>query len=179
MTDIADAGVDSSATGAAVASTVDKASTTKSPTLASELLYADAGNIQATNVTMEHSGADSITAERVTVDHSDVRSLDANSVQLVNSGAIKVQAERAVVQNGGVVLLQADEVRMVNSKAVVVSAGRISTEGNVQTVVHFGPVEGEIRTVFTPQSAIGFGAGVGFVLLILGGLFRRIFGGSS
>jgi hypothetical protein len=100
-------------------------------------------------------------------------------VQLVNSGAVKVQAERAVVQNGGVVLLQADELRMVKSKAVVVTAGRMSTEGNVQSLVHIGPVEGEIRTVFTPQSAIGFGAGIGLVLFILGGLFRRIFGGSS
>jgi hypothetical protein len=162
--------------GAAVFETVQKTGTTKSPRLGSELLYADAGNVEATNVTLEHSGADKITADRVTVEHSDVRLLDAKSVQMVNSGALKVQAERAVFQNGGAVIVQADEVRMVKSKAVVVNAGRLTTEGNVQTVLHIGPVEGEIRTVMTPQSAIGFGAGLGFVLLILGGVFRRIFG---
>ena len=140
------------------------------------MLYADAGNVEATNVTLEHSGAEKITAERVTVEHSDVRSLDAKSVQMVNSGALKVQAERAVFQNGGAVVVNAEEVRLVKSKAVVVKAGRLTTEGNVQTLLHIGPVEGEIRSVFTSQSAIGFGAGLGFVLIILGGIFRRIFG---
>jgi hypothetical protein len=162
--------------GTAVFETVEKTDTTKSPTLGSELLYADAGNVEATNVTLEHSGAEKITAERVNVEHSDIKSLDAKSVQMVNSGALKVQAERAVFQNGGVVFLRADDVRLVKSKAVVVNAGRVSTEGTVQTVLHIGPVEGELHTVLTPQSAIGFGAAFGFVVLILGGMLRRIFG---
>jgi hypothetical protein len=184
MTELAGSGADqqtstnesAGANGAAVFETVEKTDTTKSPTLGSELLYADAGNVEATNVTLEHSGADKITAERVTVEHSDVRSLDAKSVQFVNSGALKVQAERAVFQNGGAVVVQADDLRMVKSKAVVVNAGRVTTEGNVQTLLHIGPVEGEIRTIITPQTAIGFGAGLGFVLLVVGGIFRRIFG---
>jgi len=46
----------------------------------------------------------------------------------------------------------------------------------VQTLLHIGPVEGEIRTIMTPQTAIGFGAGLAFVLLVVGGIFRRIFG---
>jgi hypothetical protein len=164
------------ANGAAVFETVEKADTTKSPTFASELLYADAGNVEATNVTLEHSGAEKITAERVTVEHSDVKSLDAKSVQMVNSGALKVKADRAVFQNGGAVFVEADEVRLVKSKAFVVEAGKLITEGNVQTVLHVGPVEGELHTVFTPQSAVAFGAGLGFVLLILGSFFRRVFG---
>jgi hypothetical protein len=184
MNEVGDTGADqqtptketAGANAAAVFETVQKTDTTKSPTLGSELLYADAGNVEATNVTLEHSGAEKITAERATVEHSDVKSLDAKSVQMVNSGALKVKAERAVFQNGGAVIVNADELRFVKSKAVIVNAGRVTTEGNVQSMLHIGPVEGDIRTVFTPQSAIGFGAGLGIVLIFLGGIFRRVFG---
>jgi hypothetical protein len=68
---------------------------------------------------------------------------------------------------------------LVKSRAVVINAGRLTAEGSVKTVLQIGPVDGEIRTIFTPQSAIGFGAAVGFVVLIIGSLFRRLFDHSS
>jgi hypothetical protein len=163
----------------AVAATVEKADTTKRPSLGSELLYADAGNVEATNVTLEHSGAETITAERATIEHSDVKSLEARSVQFTKSGALKVNAENAVLQGSSAGFIQADEARIVKSRAVVINAGKLTAEGNVKTLLQFGPVEGEIKTVFTPQSAAGFGIAFGFVVLILGGIIRRLIGKSS
>jgi hypothetical protein len=173
------AGANGATPGRAVAETVEKANTTKSPSLSSELLYADAGNVEATNVTMQHSGAEHVTAERATVEHSDIKSLDARSVQLTRSGSLSVKAENAVLQNSSAAFIQADDARLVKSRAVVIYAGRLTAEGNVKTFLHFGPVDGEIRTIFTPQSAVGFGAAVGFVVLIIGGIFRRMFGHTS
>ncbi len=162
-----------------VAATVEKSNTTKSPLLGSELLYADAGNVEATNVTLEHSGAETVTAERATIEHSDVKSLEARSVQFTKSGALRVNAENAVLQGSSAGFIQADEARLVKSRAVVINAGKLTAEGNVNTFLQFGPVEGEIKTVFTPQSAAGFGIAFGLVVLVLGGIFRRVVGHSS
>jgi hypothetical protein len=163
----------------AVAETVEKSDTTKRPTLGSEVLYADAGNVEATNVTLEHSGAETVTAERATIDHSDIKSLEARSVQLTKSGALKINAENAVLQKSSAAFIQADDARIVKSSAMVINAGKLTSEGNVQTVLQFGPVDGELKTVFTPQSAAAFGAAFGFVVLILGGIARRLFGHSE
>ena len=163
----------------AVAETVEKADTTKRPTIGSEVLYADAGNVEATNVTLEHSGAETVTAERAMIDHSDIKSLEARSVQLTKSGALKINAENVVLQQSSAAFIQADDARIVKSSAVVINAGKLTSEGNVQTVLQFGPVDGEIKTVFTPQSAAAFGAAVGFVVLILGAIARRLFGQSE
>jgi len=163
----------------AVAETVEKSDTTKRPTIGSEVLYADAGNVEATTVILEHSGAETVTAERATIEHSDVKSLEARSVQFVKSGALKVKAENAVLQGSSAAVIQADEARIVKSKAMLINAGKLTAEGNVQTVLQFGPVDGEIKTIFTPQSAAAFGAAFGFVVLILGAIARRLFGHSE
>src|SRR4051794_27369839 len=92
-----------------VAATVEKAGTTKSPLPGSELLYADAGNVDATTVTMDHSGAETVTAERATIEHSDVRSLAARSVQLINSGSLTIKAENAVLQRSSAGFIRADD----------------------------------------------------------------------
>jgi hypothetical protein len=168
-------GANGAGPGQAVSETVEKAGTTKSPLLSSEVLYADAGDVEATNVTLEHSGAEKVTAERATIEHSDVKSLEARSVQLVNSGSLSVKAVTAVLQNSSAGLVRAEEARLVKTQAGVITAGRLTAEGSVKTLLQVGPVEGEIKTIFTPQTAVGFGAAFGFVVLIVGGVIRRVF----
>jgi hypothetical protein len=178
MTDTAhtDAPMTNGATGnPAVSETVAKAGTTKSPLLASELLHADAGNVEATTVTMDHSGAESISAERVIMDQSDAKRLEARSAQLERSGVLMLKADRAAIHGSSVGVVQANELRLAKSRAVVTVSGGATVEGDLKSVLYIGPVDGNVRTMLTPVTAAGFGAGLGIVFL-LAGIVRRLVG---
>jgi hypothetical protein len=156
---------------------VGKTSTSKTATEADELLRSDAGDIQATTVTMDRSGADQISAQRVTMDHSGAKSLETRSAQLTDSGVVVLKSEQAVLQGSSAVVVAAAEVRMVKSRAVAIFAGKMTVEGDVKTLIHFGPSEGGIRPMFDAPGALGFGAAFGVVVLLAGRLLKSLFRG--
>jgi hypothetical protein len=155
---------------------VAKTETTKSPVEASELLRADAGDVNATTVSMDRSGAEAISAQRVIMDRSGAKSLNARSAQLTNSGVVFLKSERAVLQGGSAVVVSAAEARLVKSTAVAVVAGRAVVEGEVKALVHVGASDGCLRPVFDGKGAVGFGAAFGLVVLVLGRLLRQLGG---
>lgn len=156
---------------------VGKSCAYRSPEEAVELLRADAGDIQATTVTLDRSGAEKIEAERVTLDRSGARDIQARSAQLDRSGVALLKSERTVLQQSSAVAVMTSEARLVRTKAVAVVSGNTAVEGNLRTLVHVGPVSGgTVRTLVDPAGAIGFGAALGLVLLLFGRLFRRLAG---
>ena len=146
----------------------DSAYRTPMPT--SELLDGDVRNVQASSVTMERSGAESIVADRVSISNSGTRSIEAKSAQVDRSGVLSLRGQSVVLQESSAVSITADEVRMVNGTALFVRAGRVDFEDGARAIVMDG--EGT-RPVVTVQGAAAFGAALGFVLLVLGRMFGR------
>lgn len=145
----------------------------KTPAPASELLRSDAGDVDATTVTMDRSGAEQVTAERVVMTKSGAKSVEARSVQLDDSGAMSVQAEQAVLQSSSAMAIIAEEARIVNSRVGVMSAGTATFEPGAGVVIFAGNAEGDVRAVVNAAGAAAFGAAFAFVLLIVGRLLRR------
>ena len=158
----------------AVPRTILKASTTKAPTEASELLRADAGDVEATTVAMERSGADRVTGQRVIMHRSGARRLEARSAQLDRSGVVSLRGEHVVLHAGSAVGVVADEVRLVKSRAVVL-VGNATVEEGARVLVHVGPAAGGGRPTVDAAGAAGFGAAFGLVVLLFGSLVRRLF----
>lgn len=158
-------------------SVVGKMSTSKSATEVDELLRADAGDIDATTVSMDRSGAEQITAQRVTMDRSGAKSMETRSAQLTDSGVASLKSEHAVLQGSAAVLVAAAEARVVKSRALAIVAGTLNAEEDVKTVLYIGPAERGIRTVLTVPSALGLGVGFGIAVLVVGRLFKSIFRG--
>jgi hypothetical protein len=156
---------------------VGKASTSKTATEADELLRADAGDVQATTVSMDRSGAEQITAQRVTMDRSGAKSLETRSAQLTDSGVAILKSEQAVLQGSTAAIVTAGDVRMVKSRALAVVAGKLTAEGEVKTLIHVGPSEGGVRPVLDIPGALGFGAALGVVVLLAGRLLKALFRG--
>ena len=150
----------------ATPTTMLKASATKAPVPAAELLRGNAGDIQATTVSMERSGAERITAERAVMDRSGARTLDARSAQLDRSGVVTLKSERAVIQDGSAMVVTAGEVRLVKSK-VAVAAGPLTADGETRILFHVGPVTGGARPLVDASSVAGWvAAAVAAVLLL-------------
>ena len=164
------------AASADVPTTILKASTTKTPTPAAEVLRADAGDVEATTVSMERSGADKVTGQRVIMNRSGARTLEARSAQLDRSGVVTLQSEHAVLHGGSAVAVVAKEARIVKSKVLLLVGNQAELDAGSRVLIHVGSGTrgGEAaRPTLDALGAAGFGAGFGLVLVLLGALLRR------
>ena len=83
------------------------------PTLATEILRAEAGDVNATTVTMDRAGAEQVTAERVVMTNSGARTVEARSAQVDRSGILAVRSDKAVFSNSTAIAIATDEARIV------------------------------------------------------------------
>ncbi|MEJ7762490.1 MAG: hypothetical protein WKF80_06825 [Thermomicrobiales bacterium] len=147
--------------------TVLKASATKTPLPAREVLGTDAGDVRATTVSMERSGAERVTAERVIMSRSGTQRLDARSAQLDRSGVIRAEVEHMVMHAGSVVAVVANEARLVKTKALLVVSRSTTLEDSARVLVHIGPATSCTTPMLGTRGAASFGAAFAVVLFLL------------
>ena len=145
------------------------------PTAATEVLRAEASDVQATTVTMERAGAEQVTAERVVMTNSGARSIEARSAQIDRSGILAARTEKAVFSNSTAIAMVTEEARIVRSRVFMLKAGRATIEPGAKVAIYAGPAGEETRPLVDVRGAAAFGAGLGAVLMLLGSLLRRLF----
>ena len=136
------------------------------------ITHSQVTGLRAREATIAHSTVDSLSAERADVSHSMVRHVDAKLAQLSETRAVRVEGGRVVVERGGVLGLIAEQGRFVRSR-VGVSISKQAEMKDTSVAVHIGGLRGDVRPVVSTPAAIGFGAGLGLVLLGVGRLLRR------
>jgi hypothetical protein len=145
------------------------------PTVATEILRAEAGDVAATTVAMDRAGAEQVTAERVVMTNSGARTVEARSAQVDRSGILAVHSEKAVFSNSTAIAIATEEARIVRSRVFALKADRATIEAGAKVAIYAGPADENIRPLVDVRGAAAFGAGLGVVLLLLGSLLRRIF----
>jgi hypothetical protein len=145
------------------------------PTLATEILRAEAGDVNATTVSMERAGAEQVTAERVVMNNSGARTVQARSAQVDRSGILAVRSDKAVFSNSTAIAISTDEARIVRSRVFALKANRATIESGAKIAIYAGPADENIRPLADVRGAVAFGAGLGVVLLLLVALLRRVF----
>jgi hypothetical protein len=149
------------------------------PTLAKELLRAEARDIHADQVNMERAGAEHITAERVVMTNSGARTVEARSAQVDRSGILAVKSEKSVFSTSTIVAVSTQEARIVRSPVLLLKADRATIEGDARIGVYAGPLGETIRPLVDGRGAAAFGAGIGAALVLLSALLRRMIGVSG
>jgi hypothetical protein len=144
------------------------------PTIATEILRAEAGDVQATTVTLDHAGAEQVTAERIVMINSGARTVGARSAQVDRSGILTVRSDKAVFSNSTAIAIATEEARIVRSRVVMLKADRATIEAGAKVVIYAGPSSENMRPLADVRGAAAFGAGLGAVLLLLGPFLRRI-----
>jgi hypothetical protein len=147
----------------------------KRPTVATEILRAEAGDVQTTTVTMERAGAEQVTAERVVMTNSGARTVEARSAQVDRSGIPAVRSDKAVFSNSTAIAIATEEARIVRSRVLMLKADRATIEAGARVAIYVGPADEKMRPLADVRGAAAFGAGLGVVLLLLGSLLRRVF----
>lgn len=147
------------------------------PTATTELLRAEAGDVQAGTIAMERAGAEQVTAERVVMTNSGARTIDARSAQVDRSGVLAVRSEKAVFYNSTAIAVATDEARIVRGRVLLLKADRATIEGDARIAVLAGPASDTMRPLVDIRGAAAFGAGLGAMLLLAGSVLRRLFRG--
>jgi hypothetical protein len=163
------------ATGSVTSEVIVSAGAEKRPTIATELLRSEAGNVQATTVTMERAGAEQVSAERVVMTNSGARTVEARSAQVDRSGILAVRSDKAVFSNSTAIAIATEEARIVRSRVLLLKADRATIEAGARVAIYAGPADENVRPLADVRGAAAFGAGLGAVLLLLGSLLRRVF----
>jgi hypothetical protein len=145
------------------------------PTMTTELLRAEAGDVRAESVSMERAGAERVTAERVVMTNSGARTVETRSAQVDRSGILTVKSEKAVFSNSSIVAAKAEQVRIGRSAVFALKADNATIEGDTRVAVYAGPANASIRPVVDIGGAAAFGAACGATFVILGAILRRIF----
>lgn len=143
------------------------------PAQSSEVLQADARNVQAENVTLERAGAEHITTERLVMNNSGARSIEARSAQVDRSGILAAKSEKAVFHDSTIVVASVDEARIVRGNVLLLRAEAVKVEGDAKIGVLAGPACEAVRPLVSVQGAAAFGAIFGLVVWVLGAITRR------
>ena len=144
------------------------------PTIATEILRSEAGDVHATTVTMERAGAERVTAERIVMTNSGARTVEARSAQVDRSGILAVRSDKAVFSNSTAIAIATEEARIVRSRVVMLKADRATIEAGTKIAIYAGPAGEHMRPLADVRGAAAFGAGLGAVLLLLGPFVRRV-----
>jgi hypothetical protein len=144
------------------------------PTVATEILRAEAGDVAATTVSMDRAGAEQVTAERVVMTNSGARTVEARSAQVDRSGILAVRSDKAVFSNSTAIAVATEEARIVRSRVMMLKADRATIEAGTRVAIYAGPAGENMRPLADARGAAAFGAGLGAVLLVLGPLLRRV-----
>jgi hypothetical protein len=143
------------------------------PTLATEILGAETGDVQAETVTLERAGAEQVTAQRAIITNSGARTIDARSAQIDRSGILALNSEKAVFYNSSAVAVAAGEARIVRGRVFALKADNATIEGDARIGIFAGPPSELVRPMLDVRGAAAFGAAFGAVVLVLGSLLRR------
>ena len=165
----------SATTGSVASEVIVSAGPENRPTIATEILRAEAGDVQATSVTMDHAGAEQVTAERVVMTNSGARTIEARSAQVDGSGILAMRSDKAVFSNSTAIAIATEEARIVRSRILMLKADRATIEAGAKIAVYAGPADEKVQPLVDARGAAAFGAGLGVVLLLLGSLLRRVF----
>ena len=144
------------------------------PTVATEILRAEAGDVAATTVSMDRAGAEQVTAERVVMTNSGARTVEARSAQVDRSGILAVRSDKAVFSNSTAIAVATEEARIVRSRVLMLTADRATIEAGANVALYAGPAGENMRPLADVRGAAAFGVGLGAVLLLLGPLLRRV-----
>lgn len=157
--------------GATIRKTLFKLPGSREQVPATEAVEAELSEINAATVMLDRSGAELITSERVSMSRSGAKTIDTKSAQLDHSGVVALGSDHTVLLNSSAVQVVAEEARVTRSKVFWLSTQRASVDGS-RMFVFSGSAEGDVRTVFTPRTAVLCGAAFGLVVVLLNVLLR-------
>ncbi|MEZ4638386.1 MAG: hypothetical protein R2873_14875 [Caldilineaceae bacterium] len=128
----------------------------------------------AKNVDVHNASVDKIHGGRISMAKSAARTIHANALDIDDSAALFVQADSLEMRDCAAAAVASNRVTMHDSTASVLVTSEAKIQDATVGVLLTGRVEGDVKAVFTPLSALAVGAGIGLALTVLQQLIGRL-----
>jgi hypothetical protein len=113
----------------------------------------------STPVSVTETNVNSVTGGQVTLRQSAARSVHASALHLDESGAVLARAGTIDVQYGAVGVAVAKQISLQDTTASVVAARQVEADSLRTAIILTTRVNGDVKTVFTPVTALAAGFG--------------------
>ena len=141
-----------------------------------ELLHADAGDVEASRVSLEQSTARTISAEHISINQSAIRDISADTATMTQSASFVLKSSDIALHESAAGLVSGNQVDLFDTAVGLVRGPVTIGEGSARILIQIGPANPHLKPVLDAKSALGLGAGFGASLVLLSRLLRRLLG---
>lgn len=132
-----------------------------------------AGAIDADRVEMRNSAAQSVDADAIEMHNSAAQVVEADTLRMVNSAAAFARTETLAAEQSNLGLLRAADATIADSSVFALAADHIQAANLRAVWLVARQVEGDVKAVLTPASALALGTGLGAAIALVSLLTNR------
>ncbi len=125
-------------------------------------------------VELNETSAKHVEGGQVWMKNSAARSVQARALHLEESAAAFVNATSVDAHNGAIAVAVSQESKLVDVANSILVARHVETQNGRAAVLIAGRVDGEVKTLFTPMTALAAGAGFALTLLFVRQVLSRL-----
>ena len=130
-------------------------------------------DLEGERVDLKDSSVGGVQGGHVSMADSAARSVRAQALNMSDSAAGFVRTKSLDMRDAGIGFAASEQITVQSGNIGFLASGRLKAEELCTWLVVAGNVEGNVKTTFTPLSALAMGAGFGLVVILLRSLFTR------
>jgi hypothetical protein len=129
---------------------------------------------RARNVDVHNASVGEVRGGRISMTNSASRVIHANALDADNSAAVFVHADSLEMRECAAVAVACNSANLEKTTATLVLASEARVADATIGLLLAGRVEGNVKAVLTPLSALALGAGIGLTFTVLQQIIGRL-----
>ena len=132
-----------------------------------------AADLQQDRVDVQNSSARTVQGGHVSMTNSATRSVNAQALNMTNSAASFVRAKSLDMRESGAFIAVSQDATVHDGAVTVLASCEVQAKELRTGLLVASKVEGNVKTILTPLTALAIGAGFGLATLLLRSLSGR------
>ncbi len=128
----------------------------------------------ARSVAVHNASVAEVRGGRISMTNSAARTIHANALDADNSAAVFVQADSMEMRDCAAVAVACNSANLEKTTATFLLASNAQIKDATVGVLLAGRIDGNVKAVLTPLSALAMGAGIGLTFTILQQIIGRL-----
>ena len=123
---------------------------------------------------LEETSAAQVQAGQVRMRDSAARTINAHALHSEDSALGFIRANMVEVSKSALGITVAQEAHLDESTNTVIIAKTANVKNSTSVLLIAGRIEGDVKSILTPVSALAIGAGIGVMVYLLKNIFSKI-----
>ncbi len=130
-------------------------------------------DLEGKRVDLKNSSADCVQGGHVSMADSAAKTVRAQALNMSESAAGFVSTKSLDMRDAAIGFASSEQITVKSGNIGFLATGRLKAEELCTWLLVAGKVEGNVKTTFSPLSALAMGAGFGLVVFLFRSFFTR------